>query len=74
MCGALLMEDSKAGKGLVKVMLVDVGDIGTLGFDQLKSLITKSLVSTDQCTEISVYLGGYEQEEGLVSMAEWIRV
>ena len=60
MCGALLMEDSKAGKGLVKVMLVDVGDVGTLGFDQLKSSITKSLVSTDQRTEISIHLGGYE--------------
>ena len=60
MCGALLVENGKAGESLVEVMLVHVGDVGTLGFDQLKSSITKSLVSTNQRSEIGVHLGGYE--------------
>ncbi len=40
MCGALLVENGKAGESLVEVMLIHVGDVGTLGFDQLKSSIT----------------------------------
>ncbi len=58
-CGTFLMEYGKAGEGLMKVMFVNIGDVGTLGFDQLKSLITKPFVMTDQSAEVCIHLGRY---------------
>jgi hypothetical protein len=58
-CGTFLMEYGKAGEGLLKVMFVNVGDVGTLGFDQLKSLITKPFVVMDQSTEVCIHFGRY---------------
>jgi hypothetical protein len=54
-CGAFL-----ADEGLMKVVFVNVGDIGTLGFDQLKSWIAKSCVAMDQSTEVGIHLGRYK--------------
>jgi hypothetical protein len=59
MCGALLVENGKTGESLVKMVFVNVGDVGTLGFDQLESSITKPFVATDQCAEVCIHLGGY---------------
>ncbi len=61
-CGAFLVEYGKAGEGLMKVMFVNAGDVGTLGFDQLKSSITKPFVVMDQSAEVCIYLSGYEEK------------
>jgi hypothetical protein len=61
-CGAFLMEYGKAGKGLVKMEFVDVGDVSTLGFDQFESSITKSFVATDQSTKGGIHHGKYEEK------------
>ena len=61
-CGTFLVEYGKASKGLVKMVFVDVGDVGTLGFDQLECSITKSFVATDQSAEVGIHLGRYEEK------------
>ncbi len=61
-CGALLMEYGKAGKGLVKIVFINVGGFGALGFDQLKSSITKSFVAVDKRMEVYIHLGRYYEK------------
>ncbi len=46
----------------MKMVFVDIGDVGTLGFDQLESLITKSFVATDQSMKVGIHLGRYEEK------------